>query len=183
MRVRDFVISLAAVQWKVESKWAPARQLSELETAAARKIFFDLDADGSGSIDADELGGVMRSLGQNPTDLEIIELIKSVDEGECDGKIQLREFFTLYARGLDTRGATTQLDVNNIFSALGGDSREKGSTVSAAAVHSLLLEEFDLDVRAQRAPCRTRPSRTSQSSLTACVSSRVLRLTSRRHLV
>ena len=55
-------------------------------------MFFDMDRDGSGSIDAEELGMMLRSLGQNPTEKELDELIDSVDEGDKDGQIQLREF-------------------------------------------------------------------------------------------
>ena len=130
----------------MEEKWAPVRRLSTPELGTARQIFFNLDKDGSGSIDAEELGGVMRTLGQTPTEEEIKELIKSVDEGDCDGKIQLREFFTLYARGLDTQNVANNTDINNVFMAFGGDLRDKESSVNAEVLHDKIMEEFDLDV-------------------------------------
>merc|ERR1711988_1994165 len=103
---------------------------------AARKMFFDLDRDGSGSIDAEELGMMLRSLGQNPTDEELHELIDSVDEGEKDGQIQLREFLKLYTQGLDAKnaGKAGKEDVVHVFSALGGDPHKEGSTVEKASV-------------------------------------------------
>ena len=93
-----------------EAKWhttdyKPPRKISDQELMAARKMFFELDRDASGSIDADELAFMLRSLGQNPTEQEIKDLIASVDEdgGDGDGKIQLREFLKLYTDGLDTK--------------------------------------------------------------------------------
>ena len=47
-------------KWVVESKWAPPRRLSSPELGNARKMFYELDRDGSGSIDAEELGVMMR---------------------------------------------------------------------------------------------------------------------------
>ena len=44
------------------------------------------DKDGDGTICNEELGIVMRSLGQNPTEAELNELIKEVD---TDGKFGL----------------------------------------------------------------------------------------------
>ena len=73
---------------------------------------------------------MLRSLGQNPTEQELEELIDSVDEGEKDGQIQLREFLKLYTQGLDAKraGRAGKEDVANVFCALG---------VRAAAAHTL----------------------------------------------
>lgn len=121
--------------------------MSDKELENARKIFFELDIDGSGSIDADELGAVMRSLGQSPTEQELAELIKSVDEGDKDGKLQLREFLKLYVRGLDTREKVGAKDVNDCFSALGGNDDDEGqASVSVEGVREKLLAEFGLEL-------------------------------------
>ena len=91
----------------------------------ARKMFFELDRDGSGSIDAEELGMMLRSLGQNPTEEELKDLIDSVDDGDKDGQIQLREFLKLYTTGLDTKkaGEAGKEDIVNVFCALGVRAR------------------------------------------------------------
>ena len=68
--------------WRVAQEWAPVRPLSERELAEARKMFFQLDTDSSGAIDADELGTMMRTLGQDPSYEECEQLIQSVDEGD-----------------------------------------------------------------------------------------------------
>ena len=44
------------------------------------------DNDGDGTITTHELGFIMRSLGQNPTDTE---LKKIIDEGDADGKFKV----------------------------------------------------------------------------------------------
>ena len=64
---------------------------------------------------------MLRSLGQNPTDEELKDLIDSVDDEDKDGQIQLREFLKLYTQSLDTKksGKTGMEDVANVFNALG----------------------------------------------------------------
>jgi len=135
--------------WQVDKKEVRSRPLEEKELVVARRMFFELDRDGSGSIDAEELGIMLRSLGQSPTEQEINELINSVDGGgssAADGQIQLREFLVLYAQGLDSKGKAGSTDVNDCFLSMGGNPRAKDSTVAAAHVHDVLMREFDLDV-------------------------------------
>jgi len=45
-----------------------------------REAFTLFDKDGGGSISSSELGAVIRSLGQNPTEDELKEMIAEVDE-------------------------------------------------------------------------------------------------------
>ena len=66
--------------WHVEQEYKPQRKISDEELAAAKKMFFALDGDSSGSIDAEELGVMLRSLGQNPTEQELAELIVCIGE-------------------------------------------------------------------------------------------------------
>jgi len=131
----------------VSQKWAPMRKLTDAEIAKARAMFYEMDEDGSGSIDREEMGKMMRKLGQNPTDQELTELIRSVDEGDLDGKIQLREFFKLYAMGMDSDGEARESDVNDTFTYLGGDTRDGTSRVATDEVHQKLLDDFGLDVQ------------------------------------
>lgn len=57
----------------------------------AFKVF---DGDGNGGISAEELGQVMQSLGQNPSNTELRDMIKSVDV-DLSGCINFEEFKTL----------------------------------------------------------------------------------------
>lgn len=44
-----------------------------------KQVFALFDTDGSGAIGNDELGEAMRSMGMNPTDKELENLIREVD--------------------------------------------------------------------------------------------------------
>lgn len=49
-----------------------------------KEAFSLFDKDGDGTITTKELGTVMRSLGQNPTEAELQDMINEVDaDGEC----------------------------------------------------------------------------------------------------
>lgn len=54
-----------------------------------KEAFSLFDKDGDGTITTKELGTVMRSLGQNPTEAELQDMINEVD---ADGKFYLKQF-------------------------------------------------------------------------------------------
>ena len=60
------------------------------ETRAAFEVF---DKDGSGTISADELRAVMKSLGENLTDQEIDEMIAEADK-DRNGSIDCKYSFS-----------------------------------------------------------------------------------------
>ena len=67
--------------WKILS--SQADQLTEEQIAEFKEAFSLFDKDGDGTITTKELGTVMRSLGQNPTEAELQDMINEVD---ADGK-------------------------------------------------------------------------------------------------
>jgi len=56
-----------------------AETLTKEQVDQFRKVFDTFDKDKGGTIDKDELGAAMYSLGSNPTKLELQEMIEAVD--------------------------------------------------------------------------------------------------------
>ena len=54
-------------------------QLTEEQIAEFKEAFSLFDKDGDGTITTKELGTVMRSLGQNPTEAELMDMINEID--------------------------------------------------------------------------------------------------------
>ncbi|XP_951999.1 calmodulin, putative [Theileria annulata] len=74
-----------------------ADQLSEEQIAEFKEAFSLFDKDGDGSITTKELGTIMRSLGQNPTEAELQDMINEIDTNSS-GAIDFPEFLILMAR-------------------------------------------------------------------------------------
>ena len=77
--------------------FAMADQLTEEQIAEFKEAFSLFDKDGDGTITTKELGTVMRSLGQNPTEAELQDMINEVD-ADGNGTIDFPEFLSLMAR-------------------------------------------------------------------------------------
>ena len=92
---------------------------------------FDKDKDGA--ITARELGNMMRSIGQNPTDEEVNAMIKEVDLNS-DGKIELDEFITLMAR--NSPDTQTEDEVINAFRVF--DKEGNGLIATAELKHIMM---------------------------------------------
>uniref|UniRef100_A0A8C6GAK3 EF-hand calcium-binding domain-containing protein 11 n=1 Tax=Mus spicilegus TaxID=10103 RepID=A0A8C6GAK3_MUSSI len=75
-----------------------ADQLTEEQIAEFKEAFSLFDKDRDGTITTKELGTVMRSLGQNPTEAELQDIIREVDEmikeadSDGDGQVNYEEF-------------------------------------------------------------------------------------------
>lgn len=82
-------------------------QLDELKEAFA---VYDMNRDGS--ITTRELGTVMRQLGQNPTEAEILEMIKEVDKNNS-GTITFEEFTMLMSGKM--KNVDTEDDIRDAF--------------------------------------------------------------------
>jgi calmodulin len=74
-----------------------ADQLTEEQIAEFKESFSLFDKDGDGTITTKELGTVMRSLGKNPTESELQDMINEVD-ADGNGTIDFPEFLTMMAR-------------------------------------------------------------------------------------
>jgi calmodulin len=68
--------------------------ITSLENAEFKEAFDEFVFDGSGSISSDELLGVMRAMGQNPTEDELLNLVMEVDV-DGNGTIDFPEFLDM----------------------------------------------------------------------------------------
>ncbi|CAC5377254.1 CALM [Mytilus coruscus] len=78
-----------------------ADKLTEERIAEFKEAFSLFDKDGNGAINTKEMGTVMRSQGQNPTEAEIQDMINEVD-ADGNGTIDFLEFLTMMATMKDT---------------------------------------------------------------------------------
>uniref|UniRef100_A0A8D2B0J4 Calmodulin like 3 n=1 Tax=Sciurus vulgaris TaxID=55149 RepID=A0A8D2B0J4_SCIVU len=72
-------------------------QLTEEQIAEFREAFSLFDKDGDGCITTQELGTVMRSLGQNPTEAELQGMVNEIDR-DGNGTVDFPEFLGMMAR-------------------------------------------------------------------------------------
>eukprot|EP00092_Neocalanus_flemingeri_P001249 GFUD01001334.1.p1 GENE.GFUD01001334.1~~GFUD01001334.1.p1 ORF type:complete len:150 (+),score=70.03 GFUD01001334.1:37-486(+) len=68
--------------------------LELLLNAEFKEAFDEFDTDGSGAISSKELLGVMRAMGQNPTEDELLNLVMEVDM-DGNGTIEFNEFLDM----------------------------------------------------------------------------------------
>ncbi|NXA07817.1 CALMS protein, partial [Sapayoa aenigma] len=85
-----------------------AERLSEEKIAEFREAFSLFDRDGDGRIAGAELGTVMRSLGQNPTEAELRDMA-----GQAGGAVDFAEFLSLMARRM--RDADGEEEIREAF--------------------------------------------------------------------
>lgn len=92
-----------------------ADQLTEEQIAEFKEAFSLFDKDGDGTITTKELGTVMRSLGQNPTEAELQDMINEVD-ADGNGTIDFPEFLSLMARKMkDTDTEEELIEAFKVF--------------------------------------------------------------------
>merc|ERR1712098_864109 len=69
-------------------------EMDAVRTAEFKEAFDEFDTDGSGTISPEELLGVMRAMGQNPTEDELLNLVMEVDV-DGNGTIDFPEFLDM----------------------------------------------------------------------------------------
>eukprot|EP01012_Entosiphon_sulcatum_P050990 TRINITY_DN699_c0_g1_i1.p2 TRINITY_DN699_c0_g1~~TRINITY_DN699_c0_g1_i1.p2 ORF type:complete len:177 (-),score=57.12 TRINITY_DN699_c0_g1_i1:99-629(-) len=88
--------SAAREEFKRKSS-AAIQNLTHEQIQEFREVFHLFDKDGDDTINVNELGTAMRSLGQNPTEEEVAGMIREVDV-DGSGSIDFQEFLALMAR-------------------------------------------------------------------------------------
>ena len=74
-----------------------AELLDEEQITEFKEAFTVFDENGDGVITTKELGNVMKTLGQNPTEAELQHMVGEVD-ADGNGTIDFPEFLTMMAR-------------------------------------------------------------------------------------
>ncbi|KAL1484242.1 hypothetical protein MTO96_032688 [Rhipicephalus appendiculatus] len=87
-------------------------QLSQEVIKELREAFELFDKDANGKISTKELGNVMRTLGQNPTEAELKDMIAEVDT-DGDGTVDFREFLAMMTK--KSRSADTVDEIREAF--------------------------------------------------------------------
>lgn len=88
--------------------------------------------DGDGTITAEELGQMMRSLGQNPTEAELRDMINEVDE-DRNGTIEFKEFRDMMER--KTRDIDPREELREAFKLFDKDGN---GTISTNELQSVM---------------------------------------------
>ena len=129
-------------------------ELSDEQAATLLEQFSFFDKDGDGDITAEELGQVMRALGQDPTDAELRAMIDAADT-DGNGVIDFPEFLLMMSRMMpgtddeaETREVFDEFDadrdgfINNAELAVALRNREPALTEAEA---ERLVREADID--------------------------------------
>lgn len=92
-----------------------ADNLSEMKVIEFKAAFELFDKDRDGKITTKELGTVMKNLGQNPSESELIRMIKEIDT-DGNGTIDFKEFLGLMVQRMkDTDSEEELLEAFKVF--------------------------------------------------------------------
>ncbi|XP_012298760.2 calmodulin-like protein 3 [Aotus nancymaae] len=127
-----------------------ADQLTEEQITEFKEAFSLFDKDGDGCITTRELGTVMRSLGQNPTEAELQDMMSEIDQ-DSNGTVDFPEFLGMMARKMrDTDGEEQIREAFRVF------DKDGNGFVSASELRHIMTrlgeklsdEEVDEMIRA-----------------------------------
>ncbi|NXG73071.1 CALMS protein, partial [Baryphthengus martii] len=130
-----------------------AERLSEEQIAEFKEAFSLFDRDGDGCITTKELGTVMRSLGQNPTEAELRDMVGEVD-ADGGGTVDFAEFLSLMARKM--RDADGEEEIREAFRVFDKDGN---GYISAAELRHVMtnlgekLTDEEVDEMIKEADC------------------------------
>jgi len=126
------------------------KDLTEEQVAEFKEAFAIFDKDGDGTVTSSEIKEVMKSLGQNPTDKELKEMIEEVDE-DGNGTIEFDEFIVMMAKSMKETERNTA-DVEAAFKVFDQDgdgfiSPEELKSVMLTLGETLSQDEIEEMIR------------------------------------
>lgn len=110
-----------------------AEHLTDEQVSEFKEAFALFDKDGDGTITTKELGTVMRALGQNPTEAELLVMIKEVDTNGS-GVLDFPEFLTLMARKM--KDSETDEELREAFRVF---DRDGNGFISASELKHVMI--------------------------------------------
>ena len=106
--------------------------LTRTQVKEFRDAFAIFDKDGGGSITTDELGDVMKSLGQKPSHAELDAMVREID-ADGNGEIDFPEFLTMMLRKMNEGNPEKELmDVFMVF------DKDGSGTISAEELRAAM---------------------------------------------
>ena len=122
-------------------------QLTEEQIAEFKEAFSLFDKDGDSNITSKEVGAVMRSLGQTPTEAELTDMINDID-ADGNGTIDFPEFLSLMGRKM--RDSDTEEELIEAFKVFDKDGtgliKPAGLKLVMASLGDKLTDEEIEDV-------------------------------------
>ncbi|KFP30459.1 Calmodulin, striated muscle [Colius striatus] len=109
-----------------------AEQLTERQIAEFKEAFSLFDRDGDGRISSAELGTAMRSLGRNPTEAELRDMVR---EADGSGSVDFGEFLALMARKM--RASDSEEGIREAFRVFDKDGN---GYISAAELRHVMTK-------------------------------------------
>ncbi|XVE91950.1 hypothetical protein REPUB_Repub01dG0055400 [Reevesia pubescens] len=110
----------------------PSRNFNQTQLKELEEVFKKFDVNGDGKISSSELGSIMGSLGQQPSDEELQKMIEEFD-ADGDGFINFQEFVELNTKGVDSEEVLENLkDAFSVYDIDGNGS------ISAQELHEVL---------------------------------------------
>jgi calmodulin len=97
-----------------------ADQLSAEQVEEFQQAFSLYDTDGGGSITAAEFGSFLRSVGENPTEAELAQMVTEIDT-DGDGEIDFGEFLAMMAKQM--KAADGEEEIREAFKVFDQDGR------------------------------------------------------------
>ncbi|XP_061589561.1 calmodulin-alpha-like [Cololabis saira] len=147
-----------------------ADQLTEEQIAEFKEAFSLFDKDGDGTITTKELGTVMRSLGQNPTEAELQDMINEVD-ADGNGTIDFPEFLTMMARKM--KDTDSEEEIREAFRDFNkdGHGRESNADWSSSTTDRKALQwrkQLSLTSSRRNLVITLRPDQRSSPNAASC---------------